>query len=127
MNWSTPADLRAQVQRWWASGELLASAAGGGAPFPRRLSCKAPVSGEMVSGFDAVRRWSAELCGMPHVRIVMRDFRHAVLGRNAIPAAAWVDTLDDALAIVGKKREAQRYLGLYETIRTRQPALLDWA
>ena len=126
MNWSKPAELRERVQRWWDDGELLASATGGGTPFPRRLPCKAPVSGDMVRHFDDVRRWSAELCGMPHVRVVMREFRHAVLGRNTLPAEAWVDTLDDALAIVGKKREAQRYLALFETVRTRQPALLDW-
>ena len=126
MNWSTPAELRERVQRWWDDGELLASATGAGTPFPRRLPCKAPVSGEMVRHFEDVRRWGAELCGMPHVRVVMREFRHAVLGRNALPAEAWVDTLDDALAIVGKKREAQRYLALFETIRIRQPALVEW-
>jgi hypothetical protein len=63
---------------------------------------------------------------MPHLRIELREFRHAVLGRNALPAAAWVDTLDDALAIVGRKRDAARYLELLAMVRTRQPALAAW-
>jgi hypothetical protein len=126
MSWSTPADLRAQVQHWWTSGDLLASAAGAGMPFPRRLRCKGPASGEMVDRFDEVRRWSAQLCGMPHVRIEMREFRHPVLGRNALPAIAWIDTLDDALAILGKKRDAERFVALYQATRMRQPLLLSW-
>ena len=126
MSWTTPADLRAQVQKWWDKGELLACAAGDGPPFPRRLVCKAPASGELVSRFDEVRQWSAALCGMAHVRIDLREFRHAVLGRNALPDEAWVDTLDDALALIGRKRETQRYLALLDTVRTRQPALQPW-
>jgi hypothetical protein len=126
MNWTTPADLRAQVQRWWDDGELLAHASGAGTPFPRKLACRGPVSRELVERFDDVRRWSAALCGMQHVRIEMREFRHAVLGRNALPAGAWVDTLDDALAIIGKKRDTARYLELFDMVRSRQPALAGW-
>jgi hypothetical protein len=114
------------VQKWWDKGKLLASAAGDGAPFPRRLACKGPASGELVERFDDVRRWSAALCGMPHVRIELREFRHAVLGRNALPAEAWVDTLDDALAMVGKKRDTARYLELFNMVRARQPGLAGW-
>lgn len=126
MSWTTPADLRAQVQKWWDKGELLATATGDGAPFPRKLACKGPASGELASRFDEVRQWSAALCAMQHMRIEMREFRHAVLGRNALPAEAWVDTLDDALAIVGKKRDTARYLELFDMVRTRQPALAGW-
>ena len=121
-----PADLRAQVQKWWDKGELLASATGDGQPFPRRLPCKGPASSELVSRFDEVRQWSAALCAMPHARIEMREFRHVVLGRNTLPAAAWIDTLDDALAMVGKKRDTARYLALFDMVRTRQPALAGW-
>lgn len=126
MIWTAPADLRAQVQKWWDKGELLASAAGDGPTFPRRLVCKTPASGELVSRFDEVRQWSAALVAMPHLRIVMREFRHPVLGRNALPAEAWVDTLDDALAIVARKRDAARYVDLFDRVRLQQPALAAW-
>ena len=126
MSWTTQAELRARVQRWWDDGDLLACAGGDGAPFPRRLVCKGPASGELVERFDEVRRWSAALCGMPHVRITMREFRHAVLGRNALPDQVWVDTLDDALAIVGTTRDTARYLELFDMVRRRQPGLSAW-
>jgi hypothetical protein len=56
----------------------------------------------------------------------MRELRHRVLGANEVPAAVWVDTLDDALAILGKNREARCFVTLVERTRQRQPLLLEW-
>ncbi len=51
MTWTTPADLRAQVQRWWDRGELLAELAGAESGFPRRLPLKRPTASELASRF----------------------------------------------------------------------------
>jgi len=63
---------------------------------------------------------------LPHYRVEMRAVRHRVLGANEVPAAVWVDTLDDALAILGKHRDAKRFATLVEHTRERQPLLLEW-
>jgi hypothetical protein len=49
-----------------------------------------------------------------------------VLGANEVPSAVWVDTLDDALTILGKHREAKRFTTLVEHTRECQPLLLEW-
>jgi hypothetical protein len=123
MNLSRPADLRAQVQKLWDKGELLA---GGEAAFPRRLVLKGPTSDELAQRFDSVRAWIAELQAMPHCRIELRQVAHRVLGANAVPQTAWVDNLDAALAWIGKRREAERYRTLCAVTMERQPALLPW-
>ena len=56
--WTTAADLRAQVQRLWDRGRLLACLADGESPFPLRLALKVPTSGELADRFDEVRAWS---------------------------------------------------------------------
>lgn len=63
---------------------------------------------------------------MPHVRIEMREIRHRVSGANALPREAWVDSVDDAVALVGKRREVAAFLRLVETTGARQPAVLPW-
>ena len=126
MNWSTPGDLRAQLQKLWARGDLLASLVTGEALFPKRLALKAPTSAEMAEHFDQVRAWIAELRAMPRCRLEMREFRHRVLGSNAVPHAAWIDHREDAIALIGKQREVARFAALLETTRQRQPPLLDW-
>ena len=124
--WTGQSKLRAQLQRLWDSGDLLAELVTGDSSFPRRLSLKGPNSAEMSEQFDAVRKWIAGLCALPHYRVELREFRHRVLGVNQVPAAVWVDSIDAALAILGKRGAADRFSALVAQTRARRPALLDW-
>lgn len=126
VGWTRPADLRAELDKLWERGQLLAALAGGAAPFPRRLTLRVPGSEEITGRFAEVRAWIGELRAQRHCRIEMREFRHRVFGANAMPHEAWVDTLDDALAMLGRQREAARFAGLVEKTRSRQPLLLPW-
>ena len=126
MSWTTPADLRAQVQRLWDRGVILASLAGGQSPFPRRMTLKGPSSAELADRFDEVRSWIAELRRQAHYRVVMRELRHRILGTNLVPDEVWVDTLDDALALIGKGRDARRFGAIVALTREREPAAVAW-
>ena len=86
MKWSTPPELRQQVQRWWDKGEILGNPA-----FPKRLTLKTPTATELRDHFEAVRMWSQQLRDMPYIRLEIRDFRHQVFGQNTLPDAAWID------------------------------------
>jgi hypothetical protein len=132
MNWTTPADLRAQVQKRWDKGQMLACLAGGDALFPLRLTLKGPGSTDLSARFDDVRAWIAGLSAgagsdsRPGYRLAMREVRHRVIGANAIPDEVWIDTLDDALALIGKRREAERFRKLVAQAEARHPPLLPW-
>lgn len=126
MTWTTPADLRAQVQKLWDKGLILASLAGGETVFPRRLTLKGPSSSELTDRFDQVRSWIADLRRGSHYRVVMREVRHRILGANRVPDEIWIDTLDDALALIGKRRDAERFAQLAAITRNRRPSALPW-
>ena len=134
--WTTAAELRAQVQRRWERGDLLAQmlpetatdpVAGGGL-FPLRLTLRGPGSGDLSERFDEVRRWAADLQAGQSAgyRLALREVRHRVIGTNSLPAEAWVDSLDDALRLAGKLREARPFAAVLAQTRERQPALLPW-
>lgn len=127
MSWTSPADLRAQVQKLWDKGQLLRPAS---EAFPLRLRLTAPTSTELTERFDEVRAWIATLRqNTPYLaclRIEKREFRHRVLGSNAVPSEAWLDSADHALALIGKQKEARRFAGLVQITRAEQPQLLLW-
>lgn len=125
-NWTRPTDLRAQVQKLWNRGELLASVVTGEPLFPKRLMLKTPTSAELADHFDEARVWIGELRAMPHCRVEMREFRHRVFGANTVPQEAWIDSIEDALALIGKGRDAARFITLSDATRKHQPRLLDW-
>lgn len=126
MSWSTPADLRAQVQRLWQRGDLLRAAASNAMFWPLRLSLKAPGAADLSDRFEAVRDWVRAIADTPQLRIEWREWNHRVQGTQRLPGAVWVDTLAQALAFVGKARQAQRFERLWQDTAAAQPALLAW-
>ncbi|MCK4621455.1 MAG: hypothetical protein KAT62_04485 [Desulfuromonadales bacterium] len=127
MNWTTPADLRTQVQKLWDKGALLAELAGDTSVFPRRLRLKGPTSAELAERFDDVRSWIVRLDReAKHYRVVWRNVNHRILGTNSVPAEIWIDSLEDALGWIGKRRDAECFAALVELTRKRHPQLLPW-
>ncbi len=133
MSWTTPADLRAQVQKLWHKGDLLRPLVQGGAMPAKRLRLVGPTSTELTERFDAVRAWMADLrqvtltpvSATPKVgyRITLREFRHRLLGHSAVPDEVWLDTLEDAWALIGKSKEARRFASLVQLTQAQYPAL----
>jgi hypothetical protein len=126
MSWTTPHELNAQLVRLWERGELLRPLVTGEAAFPLRLALKAPTSPELTDRFEAVRAWTAELAAMPHIRVEGREVRHRVHGLQRLPDQVWIDSLDGALALLGKRRDAERFSEVLELTRATVPALLPW-
>jgi len=127
MKWTTPADLKTQVQKLWDRGLLLVSMADGESLFPRRLTLKGPDSRELSERFSEVRDWIGQLstAAGPY-RIEWRSVNHRVLGTNEIPTAIWIDQLSDALGLIGKRRAAEQFAALVELTRDKRPELLPW-
>lgn len=126
MSWSTPADLRAQVQRLWERGELLRAAVSDAIAWPLRLSLKAPSAGDLSDRFEAVRAWVRALADVPQIRIEWREWNHRVQGTQRLPSSVWLDDVPSALALIGKSREAQRFAALWQQTELAQPALQSW-
>ncbi len=127
MSWTTPAELKAQVQKLWDRGLLLSSLIGGESVFPRRLTLKGPDSKELSNSFTEVRDWIARLSSAAkQYRIVWRNVNHRILGANELPAEIWIDTLDDALGLIGKRQETRQFTDMIKLTRDGQPTLLPW-
>ncbi|MBL6957033.1 MAG: hypothetical protein ISR54_09520 [Chlorobium phaeobacteroides] len=125
--WTTPADLKTQVQKLWKRGTLLASMVKGDNLFPLRLTLKGPDSRQLSERFDEVRDWIGQLstAAGPY-RIVWRKVNHRVLGSNDIPSEIWLDSMEDALGLIGKQHEASKFTSLAILTREQEPCLLPW-
>lgn len=124
--WTTPTDLKSQLVRLWERGELLRDAVTCNVRFPLRLSLKTPSSVDITGRFNEVRAWAAELAADSHFRLEYQEVRHRVQGAQRLPACVWIDTIEDALNWLGKRREKERFLTLISVTRQTNPALLPW-
>jgi len=73
-----------------------------------------------------VRDWVRELADVPQVRIEWRQWNHRVQGMQRLPAAVWIDSLQDALTLIGQARHSQGFEALWQQTVVAQPALLAW-
>jgi len=137
--WTTPADLRQQIQRLWDRGELLKSVIEFEFPseldadlknaieFPRRLTLKKPLAKDISNQFDQVRKWIQTLSQCKYVRIDYRETRHQVLGKNEVPESAWVESLKDALLLINRSADAIKFTKLTAALIEYDVRLLTWA
>ena len=126
-SWSSPATLRAQLQRLWDDGSILAARVRGESLFPLELRLRQPSVAELGEQFDAVRRWIGELeAGADGYQIIWRDINHRQLGRNRLPDKALIATEDDALRLLGRKGDARRFDQLAASTLAVFPQLQAW-
>lgn len=126
MNWTTANDLKEQLRRLWGRGDLLRPLVIGEVWMPRRLSLKMPGSAELSGQFDSVRSWIASITAIPCIRIEWREVNHRVLGAQRLPDAVWVDTLDAATSLIGKREDLRRFTEVLALTRQEQPLLVKW-
>ncbi len=121
--WTTVRDIRARVRRLWDGGRLLADAVRDDGLFPYRVALRGPTSTELGTRFAEVRDWVAAVRSTPHVQIVEREVNHRQLGANRIPVAAVVATATDAAALIGARRDLDRFRMVIEATPSRRPGL----
>jgi len=127
MSWSSSADIRASLERLWQRGELLrARVDNHHLNWPLRLPLKTPTAADLSQQFEAVRGWVKAISALPQVRIEWREVNHRVQGKQRLPAALWLDDLENALAFIGKNRAAQQFHALWQQTTEAQPTLLPW-
>jgi hypothetical protein len=124
--WTTATDLKEQLSRRWERGVLLRTLLTCEIGFPFRLTLKAPTSQDLAERFEAVRDWIAALTSISRIRIEWREVNHRVQGAQRLPASVWVDTLNDAIAMIGKRSDMVRFESMLAMTQAMKPTLLQW-
>ncbi len=139
-NWTTPDDIRAETERLWSRGQLLACVLDKIADrmieppieFPYRRRLRGPRADELGSAFDAVRNWIQSLSTASRTEtgigfeIEWRNVKTRQLGHNRLPIAWILPSLDDALALIGRGADAERFAELAAITLARVPRFADW-
>ncbi|CAN5149755.1 DUF3322 and DUF2220 domain-containing protein [soil metagenome] len=131
-DWTTPEDIAAQVRTLWDRGRILSASLTGTSLFPLPVRARRPDAAAITTNFDGVRQWIAMLEeGSKANRgfgydILWTETRHRLRGRNRIPKAIQVESERDALRLIGKERDADRFQRMATATATRFPSLRSW-
>lgn len=127
-NWTTLADIREQLAKRWRKGELLRATHQPDTLFPLRLPIKKPGPGELVDQFDAARSWINhwQTAASQDLELEWQTVNNRQLGRNSLPVAAVLPTLEAALRQIGQLDASRQYQSLTGEISHQFPELADW-
>jgi hypothetical protein len=121
-DWTTPADLRGQLLRYWENGRMLS----GENLFPLELRLRRPDTRALSERFDEVRQWIRELERGRGYEIHWVEINHRQLGRNRIPARIVVPGEREALELIGKSEDAMDFRALAQRTLAAFPDLAPW-
>jgi len=94
--------------------------------FPLRLRLKKPTSRDMGERFSDVRLWIQTIQNLRYTRLELRETRHPQLGRNDVPQSLWIDSLDDAIAFIGRREECRQFCELALQVMGYDTRLINW-
>jgi hypothetical protein len=131
--WTTPADVTARVRKRWMSGALLRQRATGEPFQPIDVPLRGPSSADLAERLDAARQWAAAIERAAEsgrafrIETVSVGGRH--LGRSELPGRAVVDTLEQAVRLLGIGGPDGAVAAFDEVLRiaATSPAAYEWA
>lgn len=130
--WSDAQWVRNEVNKKWESGKILRYMLVQDDLFPLRLPLKRPKNNEINQNFAEISNWIQDLkreskseIGYGY-EVEEKPVVNRQSGRNKLPTHAVITTVQDALYLLKKQREADRFLELSRGICSEWPSLSDW-
>jgi hypothetical protein len=126
--WTSPADVEARLRKRWDSGALLQSA-GLGEPWePLSFTIRGPAPRDVAPDLARVRSWAKAWSRADgrHLRVEYRQVGGRLVGANQLPAKAWIDSRDDAWALLGLTDDAAAFRDLLQRTSVAAPGLTTW-
>ncbi|MCC5873520.1 MAG: hypothetical protein JJU22_14060 [Gammaproteobacteria bacterium] len=131
-DWTDPGDIHAWLQRRWNAGDILAARVTGEDPFPLELRLRRPKAADVTERFGEVMDWVRALqagsgSALGHgYELHFETRRSRVQGEHRIPVAAIVPTEADALRLLRRGTDADRFQRIADTTLARFPDLRPW-
>jgi hypothetical protein len=122
--WTTEADVIAAIRRRWTRGDLLRPLVDGVAWEPIGVPLRGPSPSEISSDFGRAQDWVTQWAKTDpkRLRVQHKTVGGRSIGANRLPERAFIDTPEQAWALLGVVRQVQRFRELLDlTARTAPP------
>lgn len=128
----TPEEIRRKALQHWENQSFLKAALKGESFFPLHIPFARVKSREVLEDFAGLREGLKRLregskehkgCGYT---VHYSPVRHRQMGAQDLPEHILVESVEDFLGLVGKRRDYERFRAMVELILAEQPGLRPW-
>lgn len=130
--WTRSEDITQQVQKCWDRGEILSAKITETPLFPLKLRLNHPSPREVANQFGEVQDWVQSLSSASKenrgfgFEICYETMRNRVQGTNDLPVATMIPTETDALRLIRRQSDADRFQELAVKTYNQFPILKEW-
>ncbi|TVS12140.1 MAG: hypothetical protein EA417_17570 [Gammaproteobacteria bacterium] len=131
-DWTDTGDIHAWLQRRWNAGDILAPRVTGDDPYPLELRLRRPKAADVTERFGEVMDWvralqagSRSALGYGY-ELTFETRRSRVQGEHRMPVAGVVPSEADALRLLRRGAEAERFQRAADITLARFPELRAW-
>jgi hypothetical protein len=116
----------------WDRGDILRARLGADALFPLELKLKRPSPRDVAERFGEVQDWARALASASReargfgFELKREILRNRVQGANDLPVGAVVPSESDALRLIRKQADADRFKEVSDATLRRHPVLREW-
>jgi len=126
--WTSPAEVRAWLDKRWQSGALLTAQAEGKDWEPLGIPLRGPVAGEIAGRLAEVQQWAAEWnpAARGPLRVEYKKVGGRQVGSNMIPCRAWIDGYERAWELLGVRADVRVFSSLAAAAAESCPRIVPW-
>lgn len=131
-SWTDSKEIKRILLQKWEKGYILKNAFCKDNFFPFSQRLKYPDQKEANQRLSDVIEWRKKLicnskseCGFGY-EVIEKEFHYAVLGKNSLPTHIRVDTLQDAIKLIGKQKELELFHQNSQLLIARHDVLREW-
>ncbi len=124
--------IRARARTLWASGQALRAWLKTEPFFPYVIPFRKPSAREWLDHYAEIRAQVEQLEAASKVKqgsgytVVFKDIAHQKLGRLRVPERVVFEAVEDVAACIEERAALKRFQELAQTLRMREPRLLNW-
>lgn len=124
--WSTPEDIRTKVNRLWERGDILRESLHPEGLFPLTIPLKGPTSAQISAQLGDVITWADTLRRGRGYTLQEKETNYRLVGRNLLPTHACIHSLEDAVALLGRKKDLALFRENAQALLSHWPQLEGW-
>lgn len=130
MKWTSPDDIKDQLERSWLRGDICRASVRDTGGFPLIIPLRQPSAKVMLDDFANMQDWVKLMrayAQKKQLQLEYKQFKHRVLGQQRLPSHMLLHSPQQAATLIAKAQLLKTFCHLYKKIGGYADSLQAWA
>ncbi|MDQ6988894.1 MAG: DUF2220 family protein [Mariprofundaceae bacterium] len=129
MKWTSPDDIKAQLERSWLRGDICRASVRDTGDFPLSIALRQPSAKVMLDDFSNMQDWVKLMrayAQKKQLKLAYKPFNHRSLGQQELPSHLLLQEPQQAAKLIAKTQLLKTFAHLYQKTGNYADSLQAW-